>query len=103
MIAGRWLIALVSCLCWTAHAAPARVQVDLAQEKAISRDLMGVFFEDLNHAGDGGLYALYRSAELADDHSARALSNSASCAYSQAIACSDQSVVPLAITASRSD
>lgn len=25
--------------------------------KPISRDLMGVFFEDLNHAGDGGLYA----------------------------------------------
>ncbi|GFE80589.1 hypothetical protein GCM10011487_25890 [Steroidobacter agaridevorans] len=57
MIAGRWLIALVSCLCWTAHAAPARVQIDLAREKAISPDLMGVFFEDLNHAGDGGLYA----------------------------------------------
>jgi alpha-L-arabinofuranosidase len=26
------------------------------QGKAISPDLMGVFFEDLNHAGDGGLY-----------------------------------------------
>ncbi len=34
------------------------LQVDLAAPgKAISRDLVGVFFEDLNYAADGGLYA----------------------------------------------
>ncbi len=42
-------------------AAPAsglRLQVDLAaQGKAISPDLVGIFFEDLNYAADGGLYA----------------------------------------------
>jgi alpha-L-arabinofuranosidase len=35
-----------------------QLQVDLAApSKAISRDLVGVFFEDLNYAADGGLYA----------------------------------------------
>ena len=35
-----------------------RLQVDFAAPgKAISRDLVGVFFEDLNYAADGGLYA----------------------------------------------
>jgi alpha-L-arabinofuranosidase len=34
------------------------LQIDLAAPgKAISRDLVGVFFEDLNYAADGGLYA----------------------------------------------
>jgi len=37
---------------------PVRLQIDLAAPgKAISRDLVGVFFEDLNYAADGGLYA----------------------------------------------
>jgi hypothetical protein len=37
---------------------PIRLQVDLAAPgKAISPDLVGVFFEDLNYAADGGLYA----------------------------------------------
>ena len=27
------------------------------QGKSISADLFGIFFEDLNHAADGGLYA----------------------------------------------
>jgi alpha-L-arabinofuranosidase len=35
-----------------------RLQVDLAAPgKAVSPDLVGVFFEDLNYAADGGLYA----------------------------------------------
>jgi len=35
-----------------------RLQIDLtAPGKAISRDLVGAFFEDLNYAADGGLYA----------------------------------------------
>ncbi|MBK8477114.1 MAG: alpha-N-arabinofuranosidase [Opitutaceae bacterium] len=39
-------------------AATLRLQVDLAAKgKAISPDLVGVFFEDLNYAADGGLYA----------------------------------------------
>lgn len=33
------------------------VEVDLTKGKAISPDLVGVFFEDLSNAGDGGLYA----------------------------------------------
>ncbi len=45
-----------------AHAAepatPLRLEIDLAAPgKAISPDLVGVFFEDLNYAADGGLYA----------------------------------------------
>lgn len=39
-------------------AAPIRLQIDLAAPgKAISPDLVGIFFEDLNYAADGGLYA----------------------------------------------
>src|SRR5689334_19818708 len=39
-------------------AAPRTVTVDLAAPgKAISPDLFGIFFEDLNYAADGGLYA----------------------------------------------
>lgn len=33
------------------------VQIDAANEKKISDLLMGVFFEDINYAADGGLYA----------------------------------------------
>jgi alpha-N-arabinofuranosidase len=37
---------------------PITLRVNVAEPgKPISPDLMGVFFEDLNHAGDGGLYA----------------------------------------------
>ena len=35
----------------------ARVTVDKAQTKAISDKLVGVFFEDISYAADGGLYA----------------------------------------------
>jgi len=39
-------------------AAPRTVTIDLATPgKAISPDLFGIFFEDLNYAADGGLYA----------------------------------------------
>lgn len=39
-------------------ATPIRLQLDLAAAgKPISPDLFGVFFEDLNYAADGGLYA----------------------------------------------
>ena len=39
-------------------AGPLRVSVDLAQAgKPISPDLVGIFFEDINYAADGGLYA----------------------------------------------
>ena len=41
-----------------AEPAPAVVSIDLASPgKAISPDLFGIFFEDLNYAADGGLYA----------------------------------------------
>lgn len=37
---------------------PAKLRVDLeADAKAISPDLVGIFYEDLNYAADGGLYA----------------------------------------------
>src|SRR3990170_1302701 len=42
----------------TADADPVTLRVNVADPgKPISPDLMGIFFEDLNHAGDGGLYA----------------------------------------------
>ena len=35
-----------------------RISIDAAAEgKEISRDLIGIFYEDLSHAADGGLYA----------------------------------------------
>ena len=41
-----------------AHAAAGdTVTVDLNQQKAISPLLMGIFYEDLSYAADGGLYA----------------------------------------------
>src|SRR5437867_925897 len=44
---------------WLAAEAPAtRIAIDLNQPgKPISPDLFGIFFEDLNYAADGGLYA----------------------------------------------
>src|SRR5205809_1347472 len=57
-----WLLAaLLSGAMIVAGAARAEtttLTVDLAQSgKAISADLFGIFFEDLNYAADGGLYA----------------------------------------------
>ena len=40
-----------------AHAQPTTVTVDAAAGKAISPLLMGIFYEDLSYAADGGLYA----------------------------------------------
>lgn len=37
--------------------ASARISIQADQPKAISPDLFGIFFEDLNYAADGGLYA----------------------------------------------
>ncbi len=35
----------------------ARLQINLNDTKAISPDLIGIFFEDINYSADGGLYA----------------------------------------------
>ncbi|MBK8034157.1 MAG: hypothetical protein IPK17_32600 [Chloroflexi bacterium] len=35
----------------------ARLTVQADQPKAISPDLFGIFFEDINYSADGGLYA----------------------------------------------
>ena len=40
-----------------AHADSARLTVEVDKGKPISPDLVGVFFEDLNYAADGGIYA----------------------------------------------
>ncbi|MFC4335454.1 alpha-L-arabinofuranosidase C-terminal domain-containing protein [Salininema proteolyticum] len=37
--------------------ADARIDVDLSDSKSISERLYGLFYEDINHAADGGLYA----------------------------------------------
>jgi alpha-L-arabinofuranosidase len=48
----------VLCSSIAALAQPVTLQVDTsAPGKAISPDLVGIFFEDLSHAADGGLYA----------------------------------------------
>jgi hypothetical protein len=40
-----------------AHGADVRVDVDLAHGHPVSDTLFGIFFEEINHAGEGGLYA----------------------------------------------
>jgi alpha-L-arabinofuranosidase len=40
-----------------AQEADARIDVDLRDATAISDELYGLFYEDINHAADGGLYA----------------------------------------------
>ena len=52
----------------------AEITIHADQPKAISPDLFGIFFEDLNYAADGGLYAeliqnrsfAYSSADFPD-------------------------------------
>jgi len=60
-ISGRCYLACFSVLCSPSASAPAQsmiVKIDMAAPgKAISPDLVGVFFEDLGHAADGGLHA----------------------------------------------
>jgi len=55
------LVALLGALCLTVSAAgahAAELTIEASQPgKPISPDLIGVFFEDLNYAADGGLYA----------------------------------------------
>ncbi len=42
---------------WLTSTAEATLRVDLQKEKAISDQLIGIFFEDISYAADGGLYA----------------------------------------------
>lgn len=52
------LAALVSCTSPVLSAQTATLTIDVSGPgKAISPDLFGIFFEDLNYAADGGLYA----------------------------------------------
>lgn len=51
------LVHFVSLLFLTAQAQQTTITVDAAAAKPISPDLVGIFFEDLNYAADGGLYA----------------------------------------------
>jgi hypothetical protein len=57
----RWLVALVAlAACGQAFAQTptTTLTIDMTQPgKPISPDLFGIFFEDLNYAADGGLYA----------------------------------------------
>jgi len=55
-IAGLFI--LLGAVCPAAQAQKTTVTVQATQPgKAISPDLFGIFFEDLNYAADGGLYA----------------------------------------------
>jgi alpha-L-arabinofuranosidase len=59
-IPSTWLILslLLAGLGGSVQAQPATLTIDASQPgKPISPDLVGVFFEDLNYAADGGLYA----------------------------------------------
>jgi alpha-L-arabinofuranosidase len=52
------IIALAACSRAAAETPPATLNIELNQPgKAISPELFGIFFEDLNWAADGGLYA----------------------------------------------
>ena len=52
------LLAVAITPCPAQQAAPTTISIDLNQPgKPISPDLIGIFFEDINHAADGGLYA----------------------------------------------
>lgn len=51
------LLCTISALALAARAETTTVTVDANAGKPISPDLVGIFFEDLNYAADGGLYA----------------------------------------------
>jgi len=52
------LASIVACTATGAYAASATLMVDVAAPAhAVSPTLWGLFFEEINHAGDGGLYA----------------------------------------------
>ena len=44
-------------LTWLRQPMKATLSVDMTQQKAISNMLVGIFFEDISYAADGGLYA----------------------------------------------
>ncbi len=45
------------------------VNVDTHSTKTVSPDLYGIFFEDINNAADGGIYAeLIRNRSFEDDN-----------------------------------
>ena len=44
-------------LAWLKEPVKATLHVDASQQKAISDKLIGIFFEDISYAADGGLYA----------------------------------------------
>ncbi|MEG2061991.1 MAG: alpha-L-arabinofuranosidase, partial [Alistipes sp.] len=51
-------VALALCACATTPVPEATISIDLAQRGAdIPTSMYGIFFEEINHAGDGGLYA----------------------------------------------
>lgn len=57
-LAASLLLAFAASAAMSSAAEPLTLSIDAsAPGKAVSRDLMGIFFEDLNHAADGGLYA----------------------------------------------
>jgi alpha-N-arabinofuranosidase len=51
------LLCTILLLAPTVRAEKVTVSVDVNAGKPISPDLVGIFFEDLNYAADGGLYA----------------------------------------------
>ena len=52
------IVALVACLRASAEKPATTLTLELTQPgKAISPDLFGIFFEDINYSADGGLYA----------------------------------------------
>lgn len=52
------VVTFAACGSAMAQPAPAALTIDLSQPgKRISPDLFGIFFEDINYAADGGLYA----------------------------------------------
>ena len=54
----KLLLSLVLPLSLTAAAQTEPIRIDLGQKGAVvSPNLYGIFFEEINHAGDGGLYA----------------------------------------------
>ena len=54
------LASILSAALIVGHVQAGEIQIVLRADqpgKSISSDLVGVFFEDINHAADGGLYA----------------------------------------------
>jgi hypothetical protein len=59
-VTGVGILAVLSILCVSAPAQTQKTVITIQAAKPgkpISPDLIGVFFEDLNYAADGGLYA----------------------------------------------